>query len=165
MDDAVALRPIMPDDVDRILEINEANVPDVGPVDQPRLEYLIDESAIAIAVELEGDVVGFCLVFADQSSYDSINYLWFRQQYPRSMYLDRVAFDSAAQGRGLGTALYAEVDRRLRTEHDADGLGLEVNVDPPNETSLRFHDKLGFVEVGRQMSKGIEVSLMHRPLD
>ena len=106
-------------------------------------------------------VAGFCVVLAKGSSYDSVNYVWFMERYDDVLYLDRVAFDAAAQGQGLGSALYNEVDRRLAGQ--ALGLTLEVNVDPPNEPSLAFHRKHGYVEVGRQMSKGIEVALMHKP--
>lgn len=166
------IRPIANDDLPRILEINQANVPEVGSVDLGRMAYLVDESAIALAVEQAGDptdpdtptaIVGFCLVLAPGSSYDSVNYTWFMEHHGDAMYLDRVAFDEAAQGHGLGSRLYDEVDRIMRTEHpDSAGLTLEVNLDPPNEPSLRFHAKHGFREVGRQMSKGIEVSLMRR---
>jgi uncharacterized protein len=41
------------------------------------------------------------------SAYDSVNYRWFTERYDDFMYLDRVAFDAEAQGRGLGTLLYA----------------------------------------------------------
>ena len=52
-----------------------------------------------------------------------------------------------ARGRGVGRALYTEVDRQMAAIDGADHLALEVNVDPPNEGSLRFHAGLGFVEV------------------
>lgn len=161
------IRRLTGDDLARVLAINEANVPAVGPLDPDRLRFLVAESAIALVVErADADVVGFCLVLAPGSAYDSVNYTWFMQHHPTSMYLDRVAFDARAQGQGLGTALYAEVDRIVRTEFpNADALTLEVNLDPPNEPSLRFHAKYGFAEVGRQMSKGIEVSLMRRPIE
>ena len=158
-------RPIAEGDLPRLLEINEANVPEVGPLDLDGLAFLVAEAAIGLAVEADDDIVGFCLVLASGSEYASVNYRWFMDHHPDSMYLDRVAFDAAAQGQGLGTALYAEVERVIGERFPtADAVTLEVNVDPPNEPSLRFHDKLGFVEVGRQMSKGIEVSLMRRPL-
>lgn len=166
-----------PGDLARVLDINEANVPEVGPVDLDRLGFIVDESAIALVVLDEvvtdevvthdtgdGDqgttIVGFCLVLAPGSAYDSTNYTWFMDRYDDAYYLDRVAFDSAAQGRGLGSALYEEVGRRLAVL--GVGLTLEVNVDPPNEPSLVFHAKHGFIEVGRQVSKGIEVSMMAR---
>jgi len=158
----VVIRSIETADLDRILEINEANVPEVGPVDAERMSYLVDESPIALAVELDGRIVGFCLVMPLDSAYDSVNYRWFTQRFDDFMYLDRVAFDAEAQGRGLGTLLYAEVDR-LMTPREANRLALEVNVDPPNEPSLAFHARRGFVEVGRQDTPyGIRVSMQMR---
>jgi predicted GNAT superfamily acetyltransferase len=166
----VTIRDMTTDDLERVLQINEANVPEVGPVDLERLRFIVTESTMSVVVvdhaengdgPDEGVVVGFCVVLAPGSSYDSVNYLWFMDRYNAAYYLDRVAFDASAQGKGLGSALYAEVDRRL-AEIGAD-LTLEVNIDPPNEPSLAFHRKHGFVEVGRHMSKGIEVSLMHKP--
>ncbi len=160
------IRSLTTSDHDRVLEINAANVPEVGPLDAERLRFLAGESAIALCVEHEREIVGFCLVLAGGSSYDSVNYRWCIERYPDALYLDRVAFVEQSRGRGWGTDLYAEVDRRIRRDFpDATGLTLEVNVDPPNEPSLRFHDRRGFTEVGRQMSHGHEVSLMHRPID
>jgi uncharacterized protein len=159
----VRIADIDPSDLTRILEINQANVPEVGALDPERLDYLMGEAAIALKVVVDDVIAGFCLVLGPGSTYTSINYLWFEEHHPGSMYLDRVAFDAEHQGRGLGAALYAEVDSIMRDDHpDADALTLEVNAEPPNEPSLRFHAKLGFVEVGRQMSKAIEVSLMAR---
>ncbi len=156
-------------DLDRVLEINEANVPAVGPATGEHLGHLVAESSIALVSTIDGSVdgtiAGFCIVFGPGADYDSVNYLWFMEHHPSSMYLDRVAFDERFVGRKLGSEMYAEVERLIRRDHpEAAGLSLEVNVDPPNEASLAFHRALGFTEVGRQMSKGIEVSLMHRGL-
>ncbi len=158
---AVTIRDMAPADLERVLEINEANVPEVGPLDADRLQFLVDESAFSLVVEADNAIAGFCVVLGQASSYDSVNYLWFMEHYDDVHYLDRVAFDASAQGQGLGSLLYGDVDRRLAKL--GVGLTLEVNIDPPNEPSLAFHRKHGYVEVGRQMSKGIEVSLMHKP--
>ncbi len=147
-------------DLDRVLEINQANVPEVGPVDLERLSFIVDESVFALVVEVDGDVVGYCLVLGPGSTYDSVNYRWFMERYDDAYYLDRVAFDAGAQGQGLGSQLYVELDRRIAELGVS--ITLEVNLDPPNEPSLAFHRKHGYVEVGRQMSKGIEVSLLHK---
>lgn len=156
------IRPLAPTDLGRILEINEANVPEVGSVDADRLAFIVGESPIALAVEIGGLVVGFCLVLGADSTYDSVNYRWFTERYSDLYYLDRVAFDAAHQGRGLGTALYGEVDRLMG---NAGHLALEINVDPPNEPSLAFHSRLGFVEVGQQDTPyGIRVSMQMRPV-
>jgi predicted GNAT superfamily acetyltransferase len=158
-------RTVEASDLDHVLEINAANVPEVGAITVDELEFLVGESAIALVAEHDEALVGFCIVLAPGSTYGSVNYRWFMERYPDALYLDRVAFDLSAQGRGWGTALYDEVGRRIQNGFtQTTGLTLEVNVDPPNEPSLRFHAKQGFVEVGRQTSHGIEVSLMRRPL-
>ncbi len=156
-------------DLDRVLEINQANVPEVGSATLEHLTHLVQESSIALVTEIDegrdaGEIAGFCIVFGLGASYDSVNYRWFMEHHPTSMYLDRVAFAEPFLGRGLGSQMYATLDQRIGERYpNAGGLSLEVNVDPPNERSLAFHHKLGFTEVGRQMSHGIEVSLMHRP--
>lgn len=158
-------RTIEASDLDRVLAINAANVPEVGDIDLGELEFLVGESAIALVAGHDRALVGFCVILAPGSTYTSANYRWFMERYPDSLYLDRVAFDASAQSRGWGRAMYHEVARRMRDEFtDMTGLTLEVNIDPPNDPSLRFHAKQGFVEVGRQMSHGIEVSLMRRPV-
>ena len=160
---SVVIRSIEPVDVDRILEINQANVPEVGSVGADRMAYLVGDSAIALVVEVDGGIVGFCLVLPPDSDYDSVNYRWFTERFDDFMYLDRVAFTAEAQGRGFGTLLYAEVDRLMVERGDASQLALEVNVDPPNESSLAFHARRGFVEVGQQDTPyGIRVSMQMR---
>ncbi len=159
----VVIRSIEPADLERILQINEENVPEVGSVDADRMGFLVAESPIALAVELDGQIVGFCLVLPPDSDYDSVNYRWFTSRYDEFMYLDRVAFVKEAQGRGLGTLLYAEVDRLMTDLAGGEHLALEVNVDPPNDASLAFHARRGFVEVGQQDTPyGIRVSMQMR---
>lgn len=159
------LRRLTDADLQRVLDINQANVPEVGDATAVHLTRLVATSSISLVSTVDAEVAGFCIVFGPDADYDSVNYQWFTEHHPTAMYLDRVAFDARFHGRGLGSKMYAEVDRLIRHEHPAaTGLTLEVNIDPPNEPSLAFHRKLGFGEVGRQMSHGIEVSLMHRDL-
>lgn len=161
----VVIRAITEDDLGRVLEINQANVPEVGSIDADRLRFLVAESSVAVAVDVDGTIAGFCVVLPLGSSYDSVNYRWFASRYDDVAYLDRVAFDERFRRRGLGTALYAHVERRLSSLDRVDALALEVNVDPPNEGSLAFHARHGFVEVGRQHTPyGITVAMMRKPL-
>lgn len=147
-------------DIAAVHDINAANIPEVGDVDIDRMRELFNKSNIALVVEAdEGGLVGFCIVFGPDADYDSVNYQWFVRHYPGIDYLDRVAFTAPSRGRGFGTALYAEVQRRLGPGAP---LGLEVNIEPPNEPSLAFHRKLGFVEVGRQPFDDHEVTMMLR---
>ena len=160
-----AVRDIEPTDLARILEINQANTPEVGSVDEDRMGFIVGESPIALVAAVDDVVAGFCLVLGADSTYDSVNYRWFTSRYSDFMYLDRVAVDPRFRGRGIGTLLYGEVDRRMSELDTAGHLALEINVDPPNEGSLRFHAGLGFAEVGQQDTPyGIRVSMQMRPV-
>ncbi len=158
-----SIRQMTPADFDAVLRINEANVPAVSSIALDHLAFLVEESAIALVVDVDGVVAGFCLVLGPGSTYESVNYRWFMDRYDDAMYLDRVAFDVAFQGRGLGTALYGEVHERVCEIDGMNRWTLEVNADPPNLPSLAFHAARGFVEVGQQHTPyGITVSLMER---
>ena len=142
-------------------------MPEVGAASLDRLAFIIDESEIALVAEVDGSVAGFVLVLAPGSQYNSANYRWFMDRYDDAMYLDRVALADRAQGRGIGSRLYAEVDTHIadRRGRGLPGarLTLEVNIDPPNEPSLAFHAKHGFDELGRLHGHdGIVMSMMSK---
>ena len=125
------------------------------------LAAITRECSIVLVVEVEGAVVGFCLVLPPGASYRSVNYAWFSARYDDFIYLDRVAVAPEHRGSGLGSRLYEEVERRTV----ASLFTLEVNLRPRNEGSLRFHARQGFVEVGQQETDyGALVSLMARSL-
>jgi predicted GNAT superfamily acetyltransferase len=160
--DGVVVRDAEPGDLDRLHEINAANVPEVGDVDRARLQFLLDESTVALVVDVAGEVAGFCVVLPLGSSYESVNYRWFSDRYDDVAYLDRVAVDARYRRRGLGSALYRAVERRVAAAGVA-AVALEVNVDPPNEPSLAFHARQGYREVGRQDTPyGIVVAMMRK---
>lgn len=160
------VRRLRLEDLARVLEINQQNTPEVGSIDAGRLAFLFDESAIALAAEVGDEVVGFTLVLAPGSTYDSVNYRWFADRGDDIMYLDRVAIDARHRRLGLGRALYTSVFDEISAQHaEMTRLGLEVNVQPPNPGSMAFHEGLGFTEVGRQDTPyGAVVSLMERPI-
>ena len=159
------VRLLTPNDLDRVLAINESGVPGVGAIEATALAHLVDESSIALVATVDdpaGEIVaGFCLVLPPGADYRSVNYRWFSERYDDFVYLDRVAIAPEFQGRGLGRTLYDEVERRAA----AAWFLLEVNLRPRNDGSLAFHDRLGFVEVGQQETDyGHLVSLMAKPL-
>jgi hypothetical protein len=161
----VEVRPIDParaGELERILAINQAEVPAVGDLDLERLAHLVDQSALALAAcDDDGAVVGFCLVLAPGADYGSVNYRWFSERYDDFAYLDRVAVAPEHQRRGIGRLLYEAVEAAT----DAPWFTLEVNLRPRNDTSLAFHDRLGFTEVGQQETPyGALVSLMAKRL-
>lgn len=159
------VRDLTPADLPRVLELNNAAVPAVGLLDAPGLARLAELAVTALVAEVDGEVVGFCIVLAPGVDYGSVNYGWFDERYDRFAYLDRVAIDPAFQGRGIGRELYDRVEAEAITRGDADLFCLEINVRPRNDTSLAFHERLGFTEVGQQETPyGARVSLQTRPI-
>ena len=62
------------------------------------------------------------------------------------------------RGAGLGRVLYEHAFDLARDAGFAE-VTCEVNVAPPNPESMAFHFRMGFVEVGRQKTKGGEVEV------
>jgi uncharacterized protein len=160
------LRAYAPSDLAAVHAINEAAAPAVASESTDELAHIAAQATIALVVEIDGEVAGFCLVLAPGADYGSVNYRWFGANYDDFVYLDRVAIATHFQRRGIGQALYAEVERLVvERRPDATHFTLEVNLRPRNDQSLAFHNGLGFVEVGRQESDhDTTVSLMAKPL-
>ena len=154
------IRFLTPEDFEDVLEINNSNVPAVGELTHEKLQYLVDHSLHALVVQ-RGTTVGFCITFAPNAPYDSPNYQWFCNRYTQFVYLDRIAFVPQAQGMGLGKLLYQRIERLMHQTGLVQPLCCEVNVEPPNPSSLRFHQRIGFAEVGQFAPKpNYIVSLM-----
>jgi predicted GNAT superfamily acetyltransferase len=162
----VIVREYRVGDLPVIHAINEAAYPAVGTETIDDLGHIASESIIALVAEVDGEIAGFCLVLGPDADYDSMNYQWFLARYDDFVYLDRVALSPAFQRRGIGRAMYAEVERFARERRPtATQLTLEVNLRPRNDHSLAFHAELGFTEVGQQETDyGARVSLMAKPL-
>jgi predicted GNAT superfamily acetyltransferase len=157
----VIVRDMTLDDLNVVHAINEENVPAVGQETFEDLRAIFDVCSINLVAEIDGRVRGFCMVMPPGTDYSSPNYLYFCERHADFVYLDRVAITADAQGRGIGPMLYREVERRST----APWFALEVNVKPPNEGSMRFHAREGFVEVDRLETRpGKIVSLMMKPL-
>ena len=141
------IRPIEPSAFLKVLEINNSNIPALSELTLEKLHYLVEHSLHALVVE-HHTLVGFCITFAPNAPYDSLNYLWFCERYEQFVYLDRIAFTSKAQGMGLGKLLYQHIETLMCDSKLEYPLCCEVNLEPPNPDSLRFHQSIGFVQKG-----------------
>ncbi len=164
--DGVTIRPMTSADLGWAHVLNEANVPAVGTETTEEFAHLLDVASVALVAECDGAPAGFCIVMSAGADYDSVNYLWFSARHDEFLYLDRVAIDERHRRRGIGRALYDEVEARgLIARPAATVFCLEVNIEPRNDASLDFHHSLGFREAGQQSTPyGTRVSLMTRPL-
>lgn len=152
----IDFRPYTEADADPVLRLNAESVAVLSPMNYHRLRLL---SAMAdmhhVAVGPDG-VVGFLMAFGDEREYDSVNYRWYTSRFKRFLYIDRVVVSPSCRGAGLGRRFYQHAEQHAASVGLA-WLVCEVDVEPPNSVSLAFHDRLGFVEVGRQVADGGKV--------
>lgn len=144
------IRPYTASDAAAVLALNAANQPEVGPLDQTKLDSLVDDATLFLVLEDETthDIAGLLIVLTEGAAYTSPNYRWFAERYERFCYVDRIAIASSFTGQGWGSALYhAAVE--AATSSGRDLLCAEVNTIPDNPASHRFHLGNGFVEVAR----------------
>ena len=145
----ITLRDANAADHAAILALNLESEALVSPMDAARLRALDAQAAYHRVADIDGDVAAFLLAFREGADYDSPNYRWFAERYPRFLYVDRIIVSSAWQGRKLGNALYEDLFAVARA-HDVPLVTCEFYTVPFNEGSSRFHAKFGFREVGRQ---------------
>ena len=142
--DMEELLPILPADLEKVLRLNNAHAAELSWLDETRLSHLLSQAFLARKV---GDVEAMLLTFDQDADYDSPNFVWFRERYPRFVYVDRVVTNERARGKGHARRLYQCLFEAARAAgHDA--IACEVNSEPPNPASDAFHAALGFVEVG-----------------
>ena len=138
-------------DLQRVLEINNANTPGVSELTKNELQTDLSNSLHALAIDNEqGEVCAFCITFDPSAPDAGDNHRWFAERYKSFVYLDRIAIDSNHQNRGLGALLYQAVEQRMLDSAEHSLLCCEVNLEPPNPGSLRFHKRIGFTECGVQ---------------
>lgn len=150
MTDIISIRSAVPEDFQDILKLNEESVHFLSPLSLEKLKHLHIQAEIHKVVEINGIIEGFVLALQEGKDYDSINYSWFLSHYPSFLYVDRVVVSTGQQGAGLGAMLYQEVFKHAR-DISVPCVTAEIDIDPPNPASLKFHEKFGFEEVGRQL--------------
>ena len=71
----------------------------------------------------------------------------------------------AARGTGLGAALYDD-NANIATRLAVPRVTCEVNEEPPNPGSLRFHERHGFRKIESRASAGgsKRVAMLERPI-
>ncbi|MCP3992013.1 MAG: GNAT family N-acetyltransferase [Actinomycetia bacterium] len=137
------IRQYEPGDESQVLALNEACIPEVGPMDEEKLHRFAQWAPYFRVVEVDSRIVGFLVGLTEDAPYDSPNFCWFFERHKSFAYVDRVAIDEALRGAGWGPALYRDFESWAR-QAGRPMLCAEVNTVPPNPRSLRFHDLFGF---------------------
>lgn len=130
--------------------------PDAGRTDT--------DGPIIDTVPEHSNLAGFLVAMTPDLPYDSGNFAWFVERGDDFVYIDRIAVSPWFRKRGIAARLYADVERWARARGAA-RLTCEVNVRPRNESSLAFHDRMGFSGLDeRETEYGLRVLMMEKPL-
>jgi predicted GNAT superfamily acetyltransferase len=140
-----AIRDVRNSDLDTVLSLNEAVVPHVNSIDFEKMAWFAENAHYFRIAEVDGAIVGMLVGFRPGSSYESPFYRWFCARYPDFAYIDRVAVAADMRRAGIARQLYEDFEAAFHGVVPM--LTCEVNVLPPNPTSRRFHEKMGFAQV------------------
>jgi hypothetical protein len=154
------IKPSTETDLPHILELNKAAIPAVNLLSESEIRKLFSQAEYFHTLWLNQVVIGFLIALGPGTIYNSPNYRWFELHYDQFLYIDRIVIDSSHQGLGYGRMFYDNL--RKSVGHQFPKIACEVNLRPKNETSLRFHRRYGFRQVGIQETEGgaKQVSLM-----
>ena len=153
-------------DLAAVTAINNDGHPAVPITSTEEMAALVSLSSLALVAENEdGTPIGFLVALDPGQHYDSENYVFFESSFDNHLYIDRIVLSEDSRGLGLGGDFYRHVFDKARADGRS-SVTCEVNVEPPNPGSLRFHRKWGFVDVDTQPTKGgsVVVQLLHAPL-
>lgn len=142
----LSIRNVNVKDLEAVLTLNQSEVPHVGSVDLSRMHWFARYASYFKVAESNGALAAFLIGLRPGIDYDSPNYRWFCERYEDFAYVDRVAVAEFARRAGLASRLYA--DFAAAQPDVVPCMTCEVNVRPPNVSSMRFHERLGFTRVG-----------------
>jgi len=158
------IRDVIEPDLDTVLILNQSEVPHLGSVDLQKMQWFAANAAyfrVAIAAD---QLAAYLVGMRPGTSYESPNYRWFCDRYDHFAYVDRVAVAEFARRDGLASRLYEDFAAAMPTSISI--MTCEVNIEPPNAGSMRFHERLGFRRVGSEATEdgAKEVAMLVRDL-
>jgi predicted GNAT superfamily acetyltransferase len=141
-----AFRPATSSDLAALIALNDASVPHVNALtSEGWLRFLGGDARVRVAASTTGALDALTVTLPPGRAYGSENYAWFQRNLPDFVYVDRIVVAADRRGQGLGRAAYADIFAAVA--RDGPPVVCEVNLAPPNDTSLAFHGNLGFREL------------------
>lgn len=131
-------------DLEALLALNNEYAKELAYTDQTHFNWLVEHAFFAASIDR---TESFLIAFDQDSDYTSPNFLWFKQRFPKFIYVDRLATAARARGQGHAITLYDALFSAAR----AAGQKLivcEINELPPNPVSVALHARFGFIKVG-----------------
>lgn len=158
------IRDVSDADLDAVHSLNQSEVPHVGSVDLEKMRWFATHASYFRVAMSENELAAYLVGFRPGTGYTSPNYLWFCDNYDDFAYVDRIAVEKFARRSGIASRLYDDFAAAMPGTVGI--MTCEVNVRPPNESSMTFHQRLGFKQVGSLVSDGgsKEVAMLSRDL-
>ena len=126
-------------------DLNNANARETSFLMAEDWRALVAESFTATCM---AGATALLIALDQDAAYRSVNFKWFQARRRRFVYVDRIVVSERQRGQGLASLLYRDLFECARAAgHDR--IVCEVNLEPPNPASDAFHEKMGFVAVGR----------------
>jgi predicted GNAT superfamily acetyltransferase len=151
----MVIRDVREHELDSVLALNNAAGAGILPIDAERLQFFWNHAAYFRVAEVDGSLAGFLVALMPDATYDSPNFLWFRERFPEFVYIDRIVIAGAYRGEGLGRVFYADVQGFAEVRSPR--LACEVFVTTGRDAALLFHGSFGFHEVGQQVIPGLKL--------
>ena len=140
------IRNLAPANIEAIWAINEQGLPGTGRVSEQEVADLLQFSSLSVGMFDGNELLGFVICLPPGTHYRSLNYQWFNDHYNAFVYVDRIAVSTLHRNQGVGTKLYDAVVAYSKEKNIP--IAAEVNLNPPNPGSIRFHERFNFEQVG-----------------
>ena len=137
-------------DFQYILNINQKLLPAVSSISFKDLTKLNNKSVYFKTLKIKKTIKGFLIAIPPNTSYKSINYIWFNKRFKSFIYVDRICIDLDTQNKGYGYLFYKDLLENIYTNFNR--IVCEVNLIPKNLHSEKFHKKFGFEQIGTQFT-------------
>lgn len=158
----ILIREANKEDFHSILELNDLVVEKTCPMGLLRLSELSSMACYHRVALVGDDLAAFLLAFGEGAPYASENYAWFSARFGVFVYIDRIVVKSEYSGLGIGSRLYEDLFDWAKSQ-EIEVATCEINLQPPNIPSQKFHKKLGFEEIGQRPTlKNIKLLSMQR---
>lgn len=139
---------------DFVLKQNETHIEYLLPMDKDKLLFLNEKAELFDVIYVNDCPAGFCIAFREGvEEYDLKGYKEFSKYYSKYLYVDTIVIDEKFQGMGLGRKLYQNVFN-LAEKSGVEAVTVVITTMPCNKSSLKFHEKMGFHEIGELLLRG-----------
>ena len=149
-------------EVKEMHDINQENVPELGGLSELEDFWArVNWSEVIFVYKYEDVIKAFVLCMREGQTYNSPNYKYISNRFNKFLYVDRIAVQEQFRRKGIAEKIYTKVIDKGK-ENDLDIL-CEVNTKPSNKTSMAFHNKMGFEEIGTNDFEKNSVVYLRRP--